>query len=78
MLEDTPRVVLINVQVPRRWEGQVNDVLARGVAEHPNAVLVDWHSASSGRPDLFWDDVTHLRPEGAAVYAELVREAVQG
>jgi lysophospholipase L1-like esterase len=35
-------------------------------------VLVDWHSASSGRPELFVEDGIHLQPEGQRVYADLI------
>jgi hypothetical protein len=35
-------------------------------------MLVDWHAASADRPDLFWRDGYHLRPQGAQVYADLV------
>ncbi|HEY0602114.1 MAG TPA: acyltransferase family protein [Herpetosiphonaceae bacterium] len=76
-LAGVPRVVIVNVKVPRFWEGPNNGVLAEGVKRYPNAVLVDWYGASSGRPELFWDDGIHLRPEGAAVYAELVAGAVK-
>jgi len=69
------RVVFVNLHVPRSWEQPNNGVIAAGVGRYPNAVLVDWHSASAGRPDLFWDDGIHLRPAGAAVYAGLIAAA---
>jgi peptidoglycan/LPS O-acetylase OafA/YrhL len=71
VLADVPRVVVMNVKVPRFWEGPNNVVLAEGVQRYPNSVLVDWHTASVNRPELFWDDGIHLRPEGALVYADL-------
>ena len=42
-------VLLVNVLVPRRWEGEVNDQLAAAAARHPNAVLVDWRSLVTQR-----------------------------
>ena len=69
------RVVIVNVKVPRAWEASNNSVLETGVEHAPNAVLVDWHSASAGRVNFFWDDGMHLRPEGAALYARLVAAA---
>ena len=45
-------------------------------AAHPNAVLVDWFTASDGHPEYFYDDGTHLRPDGAAQYAALVKAAI--
>jgi hypothetical protein len=72
VLGDERRVVFVNVRVPRTWEGPNNAVLADGAGRYPNAVLVDWHAASVGRPGLFWDDGMHLRPKGQKVYADLV------
>jgi len=71
------RAVFVNVRVPRPWEQPNNQMLAEKVAEYPNAVLVDWYSASAGRYDLFWDDGIHLRPEGARFYADLISESLE-
>ncbi|TCJ20068.1 acyltransferase [Rubrobacter taiwanensis] len=74
ILEGVSRVVFVNVKVPRPWESSNNRVIAEGTERHPNAVLVDWHAASADRPELFWDDGIHLRPEGQRLYAELIRD----
>lgn len=76
ILSGVPRVVIVNVKVPRDWESGNNAVFADGVARYPNAVLVDWHGASAGNPGLFWDDGIHLRPEGANLYASLIAQAL--
>ena len=47
-------------------------MLAEGVTRYSAAVLVDWHAASVDRPDFFWSDGIHLRPEGAQYYAQLI------
>ena len=72
VLANVRRVVFVNLKVPRDWEGSNNTVIAEGVARYPNTVLVDWHTASVDRPDLFWSDAIHLRPEGAQYYAQLI------
>jgi peptidoglycan/LPS O-acetylase OafA/YrhL/lysophospholipase L1-like esterase len=77
ILAGVPRVVFVNVKVPRPWQDANNTVLAEGVKRYPNAVLIDWHAASAGRPDLFWRDGLHLRPQGAQVYADLVAASLQ-
>ncbi len=77
-LRDVRLVVFVNLKVPRAWESPNNQELAAGVKKYANAVLVDWHAASSDRPTLFWDDGIHLRPQGAQVYAALVAKAVEG
>ena len=49
-LSDRSRVVVVNVRVPRRWQGMVNGLLADTVHRHPNAVLADWNAASANHP----------------------------
>jgi peptidoglycan/LPS O-acetylase OafA/YrhL len=72
ILSGVDRVVFINLTVPRAWEEPNNEVIAEGVERYPNAVLVDWHSASADRPELFYSDGYHLRPEGQRLYADLI------
>jgi peptidoglycan/LPS O-acetylase OafA/YrhL len=66
------RVLLVNVLVPRRWEGEVNDALAAAAARHPNAVLVDWRALVTSEPGLTREDGYHLTAVGAERYADLV------
>jgi hypothetical protein len=47
-------------------------VLAEGVRRYPNAVLVDWYSASVDHPEYFVEDGVHLRIKGQRVYADLI------
>ncbi len=47
-------------------------MISAGVQRYPNAVLVDWYSATIGRPELFYSDGFHLRPKGQRMYAVLV------
>jgi hypothetical protein len=70
------RVVFVSNKVPRRWQDSNNAVIYSGVAYYPNSVLVDWYTESSNRPDFFWDDAVHLRPEGAATFANLIVAAI--
>jgi lysophospholipase L1-like esterase len=77
VLAGVKRVVFVNVKVPRPWEGPNNTALADGVKRYPNAVLVDWHTASANRPELFWSDGIHLNPEGAKVYADLIAASIK-
>ena len=71
-LSSVDRVLFVNVSVPRTWEEPNNQVIAEGVARYPNTVLVDWHSASTDRSELFYKDGYHLRPEGRRIYADLI------
>jgi peptidoglycan/LPS O-acetylase OafA/YrhL len=76
ILAGVPKVVFLTVKVPRMWEEGVNQTLTAGVSGMPNAVLLDWRAASIDRPELFYDDGMHLRPEGAAFYTELVNASL--
>lgn len=73
-LASTPRVVLVTVRVPLKWEKSVNDALRYAARHHRNVVLADWHAASR-RPGLLVDGV-HTTPKGARVYARTIRRAI--
>jgi lysophospholipase L1-like esterase len=66
------RVVLVNAHEQRSWQRQVNDTLREGVARWPGTALLDWDAAGAARPEWFWGDGIHLRPQGAQAYADLV------
>jgi len=72
VLRDVPRVVVINVKVPRPWEGPNNAMMAEGVRRWPNTVLVDWHRHGAANPQLFGDDGTHMGPTGVSVFVEMI------
>jgi peptidoglycan/LPS O-acetylase OafA/YrhL len=72
ILSGVERVLFVNVTVPRAWEEQNNEVIAEGVERYPKAVLVDWHSASADRPEIFYSDGYHLRRGGQRLYADLI------
>jgi peptidoglycan/LPS O-acetylase OafA/YrhL len=76
VLAGVRRVVVINDKVPRPWQDPNDDMLAHAAAAYPTVRLVDWRAASASRPELFWDDATHLRPQGASFYASLVEAAI--
>jgi lysophospholipase L1-like esterase len=69
--KDVPRVVVVNVRVPREWEGESNATIAAGVPEHPNMRLVDWYDASRPHGVLSYDGI-HPTRDGAKVYSRLV------
>ena len=69
-------VVIVTAKVPRPWEDQVNGTLTDGAKRYKNAVILDWHNIGGAHPEYFYDDAIHLRPEGAATYAELVATAI--
>ena len=75
-LDGVDRVYLVNVEVPRSWEGEVNDALADAVGDWPEARLIDWRDAIDEHLDLTYDGI-HPGPEGAKIYAGLVLDALR-
>ncbi len=76
-LEGVKRVVFINLHVDRPWQDGNNALIDGMARRYANVRVADWHGASSGHADYFWDGI-HLRPAGAAVYGSLVAAAVGG
>ena len=73
-LEDVDHVYLVNVEVPRSWEGEVNSELSQFAADDwPQATVIDWHSAAAGNADLTYDQI-HLTPQGEKLYASLIAQ----
>jgi hypothetical protein len=75
VLADTPRVVVVNDNMPRSWRTPNNKVMAKVVPDYENAVLVDWYAESKDRPEYFASDGIHLTSKGARAYAALIEEA---
>jgi peptidoglycan/LPS O-acetylase OafA/YrhL len=72
ILSGTDRVVFVNVNVPRSWEGPNNEVISEGIQRYPDAMLVDWYAASVNHPEYFYSDGYHLRPRAQKIYTDLV------
>jgi peptidoglycan/LPS O-acetylase OafA/YrhL len=77
IVEGVPRVVVLNVRVPKRWEGQSNAAINGGVTRFPAMRLGDWYSASD-QPGAVGDDGVHPSRSGARIYSELVMRGLEG
>ncbi|HEU4656599.1 MAG TPA: acyltransferase family protein [Capillimicrobium sp.] len=75
VLRGIPRVVFVNVRVPRSWEAESNSVLEDGIEDWPEARIADWNAASSD-PSLLFDGA-HPNEEGQQVYARVVDKALE-
>jgi hypothetical protein len=64
ILAGASKVVFVNTHVDRDWQDPNNAVLAAGVDQHKNAVLVDWNTLASQNPSWFGSDGTHLAIDG--------------
>jgi peptidoglycan/LPS O-acetylase OafA/YrhL len=71
-LDPAQLVLLVNVRVTRDWQAEVNQTLADAVGRHPKAKLVDWFAVSAPHGDWFERDGTHVKPDGAAAFADLI------
>jgi peptidoglycan/LPS O-acetylase OafA/YrhL len=75
-LSVVPRVVVVNVKVPRPWEEHNNNLFASAVPRFANAVLVDWHAAGESHPDAFVDDGVHMTHDGVQLYMDLLHSGM--
>jgi len=71
------KIVFVTVKVPRRWESTSNSAISEGAADQPNVRVVDWKRLSEGcQGETFYEDGIHLKPTGAACYADLIKKAL--
>ena len=74
------RLVLVTAHGPARttWIPPANETIRAFAQAHPDQVAVaDWDAAVAARPDLLVDDQVHPVPEGGALYAQTVTDAVE-
>jgi peptidoglycan/LPS O-acetylase OafA/YrhL len=74
ILKHTPRVVVVNDNMPRSWRTPNNDVIDKVVHDYENAVIADWYAASKDHPEYFASDGIHLTTKGAKAYAKLIKK----
>lgn len=68
-----PRVVVLNVRVPKSWETQSNAAINGGSTRFPAMRLGDWYTAS-GEPGALAEDGVHPSHAGARAYAYLTMQ----
>jgi len=76
-LRDTPLVVFLTVHVPSEPRQTVNNRLINALpAKYANVKVLDWHTIVGQYPEYLYSDQTHLRPDGARFYADLIMQSV--
>jgi peptidoglycan/LPS O-acetylase OafA/YrhL len=75
-LEGVPHVFLVNVEVPRSWEGEVNSALSDAAGNWGQAELVDWHAVASSHGGIATDGI-HLTEKGIDLYSRLIASSVR-
>ncbi|MBO0461666.1 MULTISPECIES: acyltransferase family protein [Enterococcus] len=73
------KVYWVNVRVPtKRWQNEVNAMLAEMEKKYDNMTVIDWYSYSNAHNEWFYDDQVHPNPDGMLNYIHLVSEALLG
>jgi peptidoglycan/LPS O-acetylase OafA/YrhL len=75
-LRGVPHVFLVNVEVPRSWQGEVNTALSEAADNWGQAELVDWHAVASSHGGITTDGI-HLTEKGIDLYSRLVASSVR-
>lgn len=71
------QVYLVNVRVPRSWEGDVNKTLKRKAEERDNVTLINWYSTAIDHPEFFTEDGVHLEPKGIEALVSIIDTAIK-
>jgi peptidoglycan/LPS O-acetylase OafA/YrhL len=75
-LRGVPHVFLVNVEVPRSWQGEVNSALSDAAGDWGQAELVDWHAIASSHGGITTDGI-HLTEKGIDLYSRLIASSVR-
>ena len=66
-------IYLVGTVNPDGFQDAANENLQAAANSHDNVHYVDWPAVLDGHMDEYlWADATHLRPEGARVYVDMV------
>jgi peptidoglycan/LPS O-acetylase OafA/YrhL len=76
IVEGVPRVVVLNVRVPKSWEQQSDAAIDGGVPQRANMRLGDWFTESH-QDGALGDDGVHPTRKGARIYSYVVLQGLQ-
>jgi Acyltransferase family len=76
--KNVPVIVVVTVNVPRRWESTTNSRLNSIIKLRPDIRIADWSSLSRGNRGWFERDGFHMTEKGANAYTELIRTTLAG
>jgi peptidoglycan/LPS O-acetylase OafA/YrhL len=76
MIGPNREMVVVNVEEPRPWEGEVNSTLARFASEYPNVALSDWYDAIEPHIDVLARDQIHPGGAGGRIYTAALQVAL--
>jgi peptidoglycan/LPS O-acetylase OafA/YrhL len=70
------QMVVVNVEEPRSWEGEVNSTLSQFASDYENVELSDWYTAISPHISILAHDHIHPGPTGGRIYTAAVQAAL--
>jgi lysophospholipase L1-like esterase len=70
------QLFLINDHAPVSWIDESNDAIDEAGKDWPHTTVIDWAAVAADHEGLLWDGI-HLKPAAAALYTQLVNEAVR-
>jgi hypothetical protein len=76
-LSDREQVYVLTIQVPRRWEGQVNDAIAAGLERWPEVKMIDYYSFGKAHPEYYNEDGVHMNITGQRAYAAFLKGEIE-
>ncbi len=77
-VDPNKQIYICTVRVPLALQDINNELFKEIAAQYDNVSIIDWYAESAGHDEYFWDDGTHLRPEGAEAYVLMLRKAITG
>jgi len=78
-LAAVPHVVLVTVRVDKPWQNLANESFRSAAGRNPKVHIADWYVHSSGHPEWFQSDGTHMKTSGgsgAQAYADLIAGSI--
>jgi peptidoglycan/LPS O-acetylase OafA/YrhL len=76
-LADVPLIVLVNLRVPGfRFVSGWNAMLNTVAATFSNVAVADWATTADRYPQFLYRDGTHIRPDVARVYGNVISGAI--
>ncbi len=75
-LGDVPLIVLSHLSSPNSFAAGVNALIDTVAATHANVAVLDWDGIVAANPKILYNDHLHMRPAGAALYAEALVDLI--
>ena len=77
LLGEDRQIYLVGTVNPDGFMDEANDALKAATERHQNMHYVDWPAVEQGHEkEYLWADATHLRPEGAVMYVDMVMKTI--